>query len=83
MYGLRTKGLLYATQSIPRLARAVLHQVYNSTVNISSLCRAVNKENKHRRAYSLVSISLQELNDLVREHDGANIITPLPGSLGD
>jgi hypothetical protein len=65
-------------QSIPRLARQVLYQVYNSTVNISSLYRAVNKENKRQRAYSLVSISLQELNDLAREHGGANIITSCP-----
>ena len=75
MYALRTKGMLRVTQSIPRLAREVLYQVYNSTVNISSLYRAVNKQNKPRRAYSLVSISLQELNDLVREHGGASIIT--------
>ena len=68
MYALRTRGILHVTQSIPRLAREVLYQVYNSTVNISSLYRSVNKENKRRRAYSLVSISLQELNDLVREH---------------
>ena len=58
MYALRTKGVLCVTQSIPRLAREVLCQVYNSTVNISSLHRAVNKDNKRRRAYSLVSISL-------------------------
>ena len=75
LYALRTKGMLHVTQSIPRLAREVLHRVYNSTVNISSLYRAVNKQNKRRRAYSLVSISLQELNDLVREHGGANTIT--------
>ena len=48
MYALRTKGMLYVTQSIPRLAREVMYQVYNSTVNISSLYRAVNKENKRR-----------------------------------
>ena len=78
MYALRTRGILYVTQSIPRLAREVLYQVYNSTVNISSLYRSVNKENKRRRSYSLVSISLQELNDLVREHGGANIITSCP-----
>ena len=78
MYALRTKGTLYAKQSIPRLAREVLCQVYNSTVNISSLYRAVNKQNKRRRSYSLVSISLQELNDLAREHGGANIITSCP-----
>ena len=78
MYALRTKGMLCATQSIPRLAREVLYQVYNSTVNISSLYRAVNEENKRRRAYSLVSISLQELNDLAREHGGASIITSCP-----
>ena len=64
--------MLCVTQSTPRLAREVLCQVYNNTVNNSSLYRAVNKENKRRRAYSLVSISLQELNDLVREHGGAN-----------
>ena len=78
MYALRTKGMLHVAQSIPRPAREVLHQVYSSTVNISSLYRAVNKENKRRRAYSLVSISLQELNDLVREHGGASIITKCP-----
>ena len=78
MYALRTRGILHVTQSIPRLAREVLYQVYNSPVNISSLYRSVNKENKRRRAYSLVSISLQELNDLVREHGGANIITSCP-----
>ena len=79
MYALRTKGVLYVTQSIPRLAREVLYQVYNSTVNISSsLYRSVNKENKRRSSYSLVSISLPELNDLVREHGGANIITRCP-----
>ena len=44
MYTLRTQGMLYVTQSIPRLAREVLYQVYNSTVNISSLYRAFNKE---------------------------------------
>ena len=77
MYALRTRGILYVTQSIPRLAREVLYQVYNSTVNIS-LYRSVSKENKRRRSYSLVSISLQELNDLVREHGGANIITSCP-----
>ena len=77
MYALRTKGLLCVMQGIPRLAREVLHQVHNSTVNISSLYRSVNKENK-RRSYSLVSISLQELNDLVREHGGASIITSCP-----
>ena len=49
-YALRTTGTLRVTQSIPRLAREVLRQVYNSTVNISSLYRAVNKENKRRRA---------------------------------
>ena len=53
-------------------------QVYNSTVNISSLYRSVNKENKRRISYSRVSISLQELNALVREHGGANIITSCP-----
>ena len=63
---------------IPRLAREVLYQVYNSTVNISSLYRAVDKENKRRRAYNLVSTSLQELNDLVREHGGTSIITSCP-----
>ena len=78
MYALRTKGMLYVTQSIPRLAREVLYHVYTSTVNISSLYRAVNRENKRRRAYSLVSISLQELNDLVREHGGPSIITSCP-----
>ena len=78
MYVLRTKGMLYVTQSIPRLAREVLYQVYNSTVNISSLHRAVNKQHKRRRSYSLVSISLQELNGFVREHGGANIITSRP-----
>ena len=78
MYALRTKGMLYVPQSIPRLAREVLCQVYNSTVNISSLYRAVNKEKKCRRVYSLVSIPLQELNDLVREHGGASIITSCP-----
>ena len=75
MYALRTKGMLHVTQSIPRLAREVLYQVHNSTVNISLLYRAVSKEDKRRRAYSLVGISLQELNDLVREHGGASIIT--------
>ena len=44
MYALRTKGMLCVTQSIPRVAREVLYQVYNSTVNISSLYRAFNKE---------------------------------------
>ena len=78
MYALRAKGMLYVTQSIERLAREVLYQVYNSTVNISSLYRAVSKENTRRRSYSLVSISLQELNDLVREHGGTNIITSCP-----
>ena len=78
MYALRTKGMLHVTQSIPRLAREVLYQVYNGTVNISSLYRAVNKQNKRRRSYSLVSTSLQELNDLLREHGGANIITSCP-----
>ena len=77
MYALRTTCMLHVTQSIPRLAREVLYQVYNSTVNISSLYRD-DKENKRRRAYSLVSISLQELNDLVREHGGARIITSCP-----
>ena len=78
MYALRTKGMLHVTQSIPRLAREVLYQVYNNTVNISSLQRAVNKENKRRRAYNLVSTSLQDLNDLLREHGGASIITSCP-----
>ena len=77
MFALRTKGALQVTQSIPRLAREVLYQVYNSTVNISSLYRSVNKENK-RRSYSLVSISLQELNNLVRKHRGASIIASCP-----
>ena len=76
-YALRTKGILYVAQGIPRLAREVLYQVYNITVNISSLHRGVNKEYK-RRSYSLVSVSLQELNDLVREHGGANILTSCP-----
>ena len=66
MYALRTKGILHVTQSIPRLAREVLYQVYHSTVNISSMYRAVNKQNKRRRSHSLVSISLQELRDLAR-----------------
>ena len=71
--------MLYVTQSIARVAREVLCQVHNSTVNIPSLYRAVNKENNGRRAYSLVSIALQELNDLlVREHGGASIITSCP-----
>ena len=78
MYALRTKGILHVMRSIPRLARAVLYQVYNSTVNISSLYRAVNKEHKRRRSHTLVSISLQELNDLVREHGGPNIIASCP-----
>ena len=69
MYALRTRGILHVTQSIPR---ARLCQVYNSVY------RSVNKENKRRRSYSLVSISLQELNDLVREHGGASIITSCP-----
>ena len=38
----------------------------------------MNKENKRRRADNLVSVSLQELNDLVREHGGAYIITNCP-----
>ena len=63
MHVLRTKGILHVTQSIPRLAREVLYQVCNSTVNISSLYRAVNKQNKRRRSYSLVSISQLELSD--------------------
>ena len=78
MYALRTKRVLRVTQSLPRLAREVLRQVYNNTVNISSLYRAVNQQNKRRRAYKLVSISLQELNDLVREHGEASIITSCP-----
>ena len=78
MYALRAKGILHVTQSIPRLAREVLCQVYNSTINISSLHRAVKKETRRRRSYSLVSISLQELNDLVREHGGANVVTSCP-----
>ena len=82
MYALRTEGMLRVTQSIPRLAREVLYQVYNSTVNISPLHRAVNKQSKRRRrSYSLVSISLQELNDLVWEHGGASIITSCPDLL--
>ena len=59
IYALRARGILHVTQSTPRLAREVLYQVYNSTVNISSLYRSVNKENKRRRSYSLVSIALQ------------------------
>ena len=77
MYALRTRGILYVTQRIPRLAREVLYQVYNSTVNISSLYRSVNRESK-RRFCSLGSVSLEELNDLVREHGGASIITSCP-----
>ena len=82
MYALRTRGILYVTQSIPRQTREVLYQVYNSTVNISSLYRTVSKENKRRRSYSLVRISLQELNDLVQEHGGANIFTSCPDLWG-
>ena len=52
--------------------------MYKSTVNVSSLRRSVNKGNKRRRSYSLVSTSLQEFNDLVREHGGANIIASCP-----
>ena len=78
MFALRTRSVLCVKRSIPRLAREVLHQVYNNTVNISSLHRSVNKANKRWRSYSLVSISLQELNDLVREHGGANAIASCP-----
>ena len=81
VYALRARGILHVTQSIPRLAREVLCQFYNSTVNSFSLYRAVNKQNQRRRSYTLVSISLQELNDLAREHGGANIIISCP--LGD
>ena len=78
MYALRTKVILHVTQSIPRLAREVLHQVFNSTINISSVHRSVNKENKRRTSYNLVSVSLPELNEVVREHGGADIITSCP-----
>ena len=53
---LRTRGILYVTQSTPRLAREVVYQVHNSTVKTSSLYRSVNKENKRRRTYSLVRV---------------------------
>ena len=71
---------LYVTQSIPRLAREVFYTLYGSSINISTLYRSVDQPVKRRRprCYTLTSVGLEELNKLVRTHQGATCVVGTP-----
>ena len=71
---------LYITQSIPRLAREVFYTLYGSSINISTLYRAVDQAVKQRRprSYTLRHVTLEELNKLVQQHQGAVCVVGEP-----
>ena len=73
VYALLLHDHLYITQSIPRLAREVFYALYGSSINISTLYRAINQPVKKRRprCYMLTHVSLGELNELVQHYQGA------------
>ena len=73
VYALLLHDHLYITQSIPRLAREVFYALYGSSINISTLYRAINQPVKKRRprCYMLKQVNLGDLNELVRQHQGA------------
>ena len=71
---------LYITQSIPRLAREVFYTLYGSSINISTLYRSVDQPVKRRRprCYTLTHVSLEQLNALVKQHQGAVCVVGAP-----
>ena len=71
---------IYIAQSIPRLAREVLFGLYGSDIIICSLYRSVDQPLKQRRArnYSLVSASLQPVNEVLKVYGGATIVVGQP-----
>ena len=73
-------GKIYVTQSIPRLAREVLYGLYGSSLNISSLYRSVDQPSKTRRArsYTLTSVSIDRLNELLKLYGGATFVVGSP-----
>ena len=82
VYALRlhADAKLYLTQSIPRLAREVFYTLYGSSINISTLYRSVDQPVKRRRprCYTLKHVSLEELNKLVQQHQGAVCVVGEP-----
>ena len=71
---------IYVTQSIPRLAREVFFGLYGSSINISSLYRSVDQPTKRRRprSYTLTSVDIDRLNDMMKTYDGATVVVGLP-----
>ena len=71
---------IYVTQSIPRLAREVFFGLYGSSINISSLYRSVDQPTKRRRprSYTLTSVNIDRLNDMMKTYDGATVVVGLP-----
>ena len=63
----------YVTQSTPRLAREVFFGLYGSSINMNSLCRSVDQPTKRRRprSYTLTSVDIDRLNDMMKTYDGA------------
>ena len=80
VYALLLHTKLYITQSIPRLAREVFYTLYGSSINISTLYRSVDQPVKRRRprCYTLTHVSLEQLNKLVRTHQGATCVVGTP-----
>ena len=68
------------TQSIPRLAREVFFGLYGSSINISSLYRSVDQPTKRRRPrrYTLASVDIERLNDMMKTYGGATFVVGLP-----
>ena len=62
----------------------MLFGLYGSAINISSLYRSVDQPSKQRRArsYTLISVDLDRLNDLLNLHGGAGGATFVVGQLG-
>ena len=81
VYALLLHAKLYITQSIPRLALEVFYTLHGSTINISTLYRSVDQPVKRRRprCYTLTHVSLEQLNALVKQHQGAVCVVGAPG----
>ena len=71
---------IYVTQSIPRLAHEVLFGLYGSAINSSSLYRSVDPPSSQRgaRSYTLISVDLDRLNDLMKLYGGATFVVGKP-----
>ena len=67
------------TQSMPRLAREVFFGLHGSSISISGLHRSVDQPTKRRRprSYTLMSVDLDRLNDMMKTYDSATIVVGL------